>query len=81
MEVIDPGPDIVFAADDRLEDGAIVLGEALGLGLTFDEEALVRHAVDRPSDEALNRLYRRAPDSGISEPGVPRRGVAGPGSP
>jgi L-alanine-DL-glutamate epimerase-like enolase superfamily enzyme len=73
MEVIDPGPDIVLAADDRLEGGAIVLGEAPGLGIAFDEEALARHAVERPSDEALNRRYRRAPDSGISEPGI-RRG-------
>jgi L-alanine-DL-glutamate epimerase-like enolase superfamily enzyme len=80
MEVIDPGPDIVFAADDRLEGGAIVLGEAPGLGITFDEEALARHAVERPSDSALNRRYRRAPDSGISEPGIPRSD-AEPGSP
>jgi L-alanine-DL-glutamate epimerase-like enolase superfamily enzyme len=76
MEVIDPGPDVVFATDDRLEGGAIVLGEAPGLGITFDEEALARHAVERPSDHALNRRYRRARDSGISEPGIPRTDVA-----
>ena len=70
MEVIDPGPDIVLVADDRLEDGSIVLGEAPGLGITFDEDALARHAVERPSRDALNWRYRRAPDSGISEPGI-----------
>jgi L-alanine-DL-glutamate epimerase-like enolase superfamily enzyme len=70
MEIIDPGPDIVVVADDRLEEGSIVLGEAPGLGITFDEEALARHAVERPSSDALNRRYRRAPDSGISEPGI-----------
>jgi L-alanine-DL-glutamate epimerase-like enolase superfamily enzyme len=80
MEVIDPGPDVVFATDDRLEGGAIVLGEAPGLGITFDEEAMARHAVERPSDSALNRRYRRAPDSGISEPGIRVLGTEDSGS-
>jgi L-alanine-DL-glutamate epimerase-like enolase superfamily enzyme len=73
MEVIDPGPDALLTADDRLEGGSIVLGEAPGLGITFDEAALARHAVERPSAHALNRRYRRALDSGISEPGIPLR--------
>jgi L-alanine-DL-glutamate epimerase-like enolase superfamily enzyme len=72
MEVIDPGPDLVLTTDDRLEDGMIVLGEAPGLGIAFDEELLARHAVDRPSEESLGRRYRRAPDSGTSEPGIAR---------
>jgi L-alanine-DL-glutamate epimerase-like enolase superfamily enzyme len=73
MEVIDPGPDIVLVADDRLEDGSIVLGESPGLGISFDEDALARHAVEHPSGDSLNRRYGRAPDSGISEPGIPFR--------
>jgi hypothetical protein len=71
MEVIDPPPDAVFASDDRLEGGYLVLGEAPGLGIAFDDALLAQHAVDRPSREVLNVRYRRAPDSGISEPGIP----------
>jgi hypothetical protein len=70
MEVIDPPPDTVFTADHRLEGGSIVLGEAPGLGITFDEDLLAQHAVDQPSPEALNVRYRRASDSGVSELGV-----------
>ena len=71
MEVIDVGRDAVFRTDHRLEDGWIVLGDAPGLGITFDEGLLARHAVDRPSDDSLGGTYRRATDSGISEPGIP----------
>jgi L-alanine-DL-glutamate epimerase-like enolase superfamily enzyme len=71
MEVIDAGREAVFDSDHRLEDGWIVLGDAPGIGITFDEERLARHAVDRQSDETLGAAYRRANDSGISEPGIP----------
>jgi L-alanine-DL-glutamate epimerase-like enolase superfamily enzyme len=81
MEVIDPGPDVLLTTDDRLEGGAIVLGDAPGLGIAFDESALKRHAVERPSDDALNHRYRRAADSGISEPGIPPTDAADLGSP
>jgi len=70
MEVIDPGPDAVFSTDDRLEDGSIILGEAHGLGVVFDEDRLALHAVDRPSVDSMGVRYRRAADSGISEPGI-----------
>ena len=70
MEVLDAGPDAAYTMDDRIEDGWIVLGESPGLGLTFDEEVLRRHAVDRPSAETLGRRYRRSADSGVSEPGI-----------
>ena len=73
MEVIDAGRDVVFRADHRLEDGWIVLGDAPGLGITFDEDRLTRQAVDRPSAQTLGAAYRRATDSGISEPGIPVR--------
>lgn len=71
MEVVDAGRDAVFRSDHRLEDGWIVLGDAPGLGITFDEELLAKHAVDRPSSNTLGATYRRAADSGISEPGIP----------
>lgn len=71
MEVIDAGRDAVFRSDHRLEDGWIVLGDSPGLGITFDEELLAQHAVDRPSSETLGSTYRRAVDSGISESGIP----------
>lgn len=72
MEVIDAGRDAVFTTDHRLEDGCIVLGEAPGLGLTFDAVLLERATVERPSAVTLNAGYRRASDSGLAETGRPR---------
>jgi L-alanine-DL-glutamate epimerase-like enolase superfamily enzyme len=71
MEVVDAGRDAVFRSDHRLEDGWIVLGDAPGLGITFDEERLAELAVDRPSPGTLGAAYRRAIDSGVSESGIP----------
>jgi len=71
MEVIDAGRDAVFRSDHRLERGCIVLGDAPGLGITFDEARLARHAIARPSPESLGARYVRARDSGVSEPGIP----------
>jgi L-alanine-DL-glutamate epimerase-like enolase superfamily enzyme len=73
MEVIDAGRDAVFRSDHRLEDGWIVLGDEPGLGITFDEDRLAQHSVDRPSARTLGATYRRATDSGISEPALPVR--------
>ena len=73
MEVVDAGRDAVFRSDHRLEDGWIVLGEEPGLGITFDEDRLAQHTVDRPSGRTLGATYRRATDSGISEPALPVR--------
>jgi L-alanine-DL-glutamate epimerase-like enolase superfamily enzyme len=70
MEVIDPPPDSAYATDDRIADGCIVLGEAPGLGITFDDDLLARHAVDRPASDSLGMRYRRADDSGTSETGA-----------
>jgi hypothetical protein len=61
----------VFDSDHRLEGGQIVLADAPGLGITFDEARLAEHAVDRPTSESSSAAYRRAEDSGISEPGIP----------
>jgi L-alanine-DL-glutamate epimerase-like enolase superfamily enzyme len=69
MEVIDAGWEVVYESDHTLEDGAIVLGEAPGVGISFDEQRLADHAVERPSRDAIGALYRRSPDSGIAETG------------
>lgn len=76
MEVIDAGRDAAFRSDHRLEGGWIVLGDAPGLGITFDEERLAALAVNEPSSETLGATYLRATDSGISEPGIPVHSVA-----
>ena len=74
MEVIDPDPDAVYTTDDRLAGRVDRPGGGPGLGITFDEERLARYTVDRPPATSLDSRYRRAPDSGISEPGIPLRG-------
>jgi L-alanine-DL-glutamate epimerase-like enolase superfamily enzyme len=79
MEVVDAGRDAVFRSEHRLEDGWIVLADTPGLGITFDERLLAEHAVDRPSGDTLGAAYRRAIDSGISEPGIPVRDGLVPG--
>jgi L-alanine-DL-glutamate epimerase-like enolase superfamily enzyme len=70
MEVLDPGPDVVYTIDDRLEDGMIVLGDSPGLGITFEADRLARYAVDRPTEASMGRRYGRAADSGVFEPGL-----------
>jgi hypothetical protein len=79
MEVVDAGRDAVFRSDHRLEGGWIVLGEAPGLGITFDEQRLAELAADQASAETLGATYRRATDSGISEPGIPALDGTGSG--
>jgi len=71
MEVVGAGSDAVFTSDHRLENGAIVLGDRPGIGITFDEERLAAHTVDRPSAATLGGLYRRSVDSGVREVDVP----------
>ena len=71
MEVLDVGRDAVFTTDHTLEGGEIVLGEAPGIGLVFDEERLRTHAVERPSPGTPGSGYRRSPDSGLAESGAP----------
>ena len=71
MEVLDAGRDVVFRTDHRLESGQIVLADAPGLGIIFDEERLAEHLVERPTAASSSAAYRRAEDSGISEPGIP----------
>ena len=45
MEVIDAGWEAALHVDNRIEDGYIVLGDAPGLGVEFDEEKLDQMAV------------------------------------
>lgn len=71
MEIVDAGRDVVFHSNHRLEGGMIVLDDSPGLGITFDEDLLAEHAVERPTSATLSAAYRRAEDSGISEPGIP----------
>jgi L-alanine-DL-glutamate epimerase-like enolase superfamily enzyme len=73
MEVVGAGSDAVFQSDQRLEDGMIVLGDTPGIGITFDEEKLAAHTIDRPSTETLGSLYRRSLDSGVREFDPPAR--------
>lgn len=69
MEVVEAGSDVVYTSDQALQDGAIVLGDAPGLGITFDERRLADHVVDRPSGDSLGSRYGRSIDSGIAEVG------------
>ena len=71
MEVIDAGRDVVFRSDHRLEAGWIILGDAPGLGITFDEQLLAQHAVDRPSAETLGRRLSPSHRLGNLRPGHP----------
>ena len=65
MEVVDFGWEAVLHVDQRIEDGWIILGDAPGLGLTFDEEALDRHTVDQLSPEAKPSPWGRRRGAGL----------------
>jgi hypothetical protein len=60
MEVLDAGRDVVFPSDHRLEGGQIVLADAPDLGITFDEQRLAEHVVERPTPASSSAAYRRA---------------------
>ena len=45
MEVIDAGFETLLDVDNHIEDGYIVLGDAPGLGVEYDEEKLEQMAV------------------------------------
>lgn len=49
MEVFNAGRTVGTQVDTQLEDGWIVLGEAPGLGITFDEEQIAQLAIDETS--------------------------------
>jgi len=49
MEMVDFGNDIAMIADQRIEDGWIVLGDSPGLGIEYDMEKLKSLTVEKPS--------------------------------
>ena len=60
MEVVDERDAGILSIDSTIEDGYIVLGDAPGLGLAVDEEALERLSKDTPqTDEAITAGRRR----------------------
>ena len=78
MEVIDAGFEAVLNADNRIEDGYVVLGDSPGLGIEFDEGE-AREDGGRP----LRRQNERGPHGPPPRRGVvlsAGRGAAGAGS-
>ena len=60
MEVVDERDAGILSIDSTIEDGYIVLGDAPGLGLAVDEEALERLSKDTPQTaEAITAGRRR----------------------
>jgi L-alanine-DL-glutamate epimerase-like enolase superfamily enzyme len=58
----------VVRSDSRVEGGSIVLGNAPGHGLSFDEQALELARVEKPSPDALfgGSIYRRPRGAGFA---------------
>jgi L-alanine-DL-glutamate epimerase-like enolase superfamily enzyme len=67
MEVFDCGRDQLFTHQATLQDGGIVLGDAPGSGIAFDEEVLERNRADAPSPRSLRSIYRRSPGTWVDE--------------
>lgn len=67
MEVIDAGRDAVFTHDTHIEDGWLVLGDQPGLGIRFDEDKLIAHAVEQPSPGAGPSPNGRRRGAGLYE--------------
>jgi L-alanine-DL-glutamate epimerase-like enolase superfamily enzyme len=67
MEVFDCGRDQLFTHQARLEDGHIVLGDAPGSGIVFDEGILESNRADGPSPRSLRSIYRRSPGTWVNE--------------
>lgn len=65
MEVVDNDRDVVFEADNRIEDGYIILGDRPGLGIEFDEAKLDTFAVNSRSPEAAPSPWGRRRGAGL----------------
>ena len=65
MEYVDAGRGKPLIVDSRVEDGYLVLGDAPGLGLSFDEEKLNRYAVDNPSPGSSPSPWGRRHGGGL----------------
>ena len=73
MEVLEAGRHAIMRVDNHIEDGWIVLGDAPGLGIAFDEAKLAAATVDRPSPDAGSMPWGRRRGAGLYEvaPGEP----------
>jgi L-alanine-DL-glutamate epimerase-like enolase superfamily enzyme len=67
MEVLDAGRHALMHVDNHIADGWIVLGDAPGLGITFDDAKLAAAIVDRPSPEAGPSPWGRRRGAGLYE--------------
>jgi L-alanine-DL-glutamate epimerase-like enolase superfamily enzyme len=77
MEVVAAGREVGMShVDSRIEDGWIVLGDAPGLGITFDEEKLATLAVQKEARDAGPSPWGRRRGAGLYEvaPGEPDAG-------
>jgi L-alanine-DL-glutamate epimerase-like enolase superfamily enzyme len=70
MEVVDFGNDIAMIADQRIEDGWIVLGDSPGLGIEYDMEKLKALAVEKPSPGSWASPWGRRRGAGLLEVGM-----------
>jgi len=70
MEVVGAGREQGMSlVDNHIEDGWIVLGDAPGLGIAFDEAKLASLAVERPSPDAGASPWGRRRGAGLVEVG------------
>ncbi len=70
MEVVGAGREQGMSlVDNHIEDGWIVLGDAPGLGIAFDEAKLASLAVERPSRDAGASPWGRRRGAGLVEVG------------
>jgi L-alanine-DL-glutamate epimerase-like enolase superfamily enzyme len=70
MEVVGAGREEGMSlVDNHIEDGWIVLGDAPGLGIAFDEAKLASLAVERPSPDAGPSPWGRRRGAGLFEVG------------
>ena len=65
MEVVAAGCDAIMSVDNHIEDGWILLGDAPGLGINFDEAQLEECTVERPSPAAGPSPWGRRPGAGL----------------
>jgi L-alanine-DL-glutamate epimerase-like enolase superfamily enzyme len=70
MEVVGAGRQVGMSlVDNHIENGWIVLGDAPGLGIVFDEAKLAELAVAKPSREGGASPWGRRPGAGMYEVG------------